>query len=57
MNTKNEIPTTDVRPGKKIKGWKGFEVPKDWKELQVTFIPDASVWGSGEKIEFVLYNK
>lgn len=57
MNTKSEIPTTELKPGKKIKGWKGFELPANWKELQVTFTPDVSFWGSGEKIEFVLYNK
>lgn len=55
MNTKNDIPTTDVKPGKKIKGWKGFEVPENWKELVVQFKPN--VWSSSEKIEFVIYNQ
>ena len=56
MNTKSSITTTDLKPGKRLKGWKGFEVPQNWKELVIRFTPDASVWGSGEKIEFVLYN-
>ena len=56
MNTKNELSTTDLAPGRKLKGNKGFEVPKNWKELRVVFTPDASLLGSGEKIEFVLYN-
>ena len=54
--TKNGLSTTDLKPGRKLKGWKGFEVPQNWKELIVTFTPDASIWGSGEKIEFVIYN-
>lgn len=56
LNTNNDLSSTDLKPGRKIKGWKGFEVPKDWKELIVEFTPDASMWGSGEKIEFVIYN-
>ena len=56
MNTKNEISTADLQPGRRIKGWKGFEVPQNWKELVVQFTPDVSIWGSGEKIEFVIYN-
>ena len=56
MNTKNEISTADLRPGKRLKGWKGFEVPQNWKELVVKFTPNASIWGSGEAIEFVIYN-
>lgn len=56
MATNNDFSINAVKPGRKVKGWKGFEVPQNWKELIVTFTPDASVWGSGDKIEFVLYN-
>lgn len=47
----NGISTTDIKAGRKLKGWKAFEVPQNWKELIVTFTPDFSLWGSGEEIE------
>ena len=37
-----------------VKGQKAFEVPEDWKEIDVTFKTDLF---SGEKIEFILYNE
>lgn len=57
MNTKSSFSTSDVKPGKKVKGWKGFEVPKNWKELVITFTPDVSLFGGGDPIEFTIYNK
>ena len=56
LNTKNSLSTTDLAPGRKVKGWKGFEVPANWKELVVQFTPNTSLFGGDEKIEFVLYN-
>lgn len=53
----NGISTTDIKAGRKLKGWKAFEVPKNWKELIVTFTPDYSFWGGGEEIEVYIYNK
>ena len=54
MNADNVLPTTDLAPGKMVKGQKAFEVPEDWKEIDVTFKTDLF---SGEKIEFILYNE
>ena len=56
INTKNSLSTTDLKSGRKIKGWKGFEIPENWKELIVTFTPDVSIFSSGEEIEFVIFN-
>ena len=56
INTKNSLSTTDLKSGRKIKGWKGFEIPENWKELIVTFTPDVYIFSSGEEIEFVIFN-
>lgn len=32
-----------IAPGKKMKGFIGYQVPKEWKELEIKFSP--SVWG------------
>ena len=57
MNEENGLSLTDLKPGRKIKGWKAFEVPEHWKELIVQFTPNASIWSRGNKIEFVIYNQ
>ena len=51
----NGLSTTDIKAGRKLKGWKAFEVPKNWKELIVTFTPDYSFFGGGEEIEVFIY--
>ena len=43
MATDKGLSSTDLKPGRKIKGWKAYEVPKDWKELIVTFTPNVSL--------------
>lgn len=49
---KNQLDGT-VAPGKKMKGVIGYEVPTDWKELEIQFTPD--VW-SGKEIVFTAAN-
>lgn len=56
MNTENSLSSTDLKPGRKLKGWKGYEVPQNWKEMIITFTPDVSLLGRGDPIEFVIYN-
>ena len=43
-----------VAPGKKMKGEIGFEVPKDWKEMELQI--KLNLW-SDEKLVFVIQNK
>lgn len=57
LNTKNGFSTADIKPGRKVKGWKGFEVPKKWKELYIKFTPNISLIGGDDPIEFVIYNQ
>lgn len=40
-----------IAAGKKMKGWIGWEVPKDYKSIEVHFTPN--VW-SGDKIVFMI---
>jgi len=49
---KNQLDGT-VAAGKKLSGVIGYEVPADWKELEITFTPD--VW-SGKEIVFFAKN-
>ena len=42
-----------IAPGKKMNGIIGYEVPKDWEELEIHFTPD--VW-SAKEIVFVATN-
>ena len=49
---KNQLDGT-VAPGKKMKGVIGYEVPTDWKELEVQFTPDF--W-TGKEIVFTATN-
>ena len=49
---KNQLDGT-VAPGKKFNGVVGYEVPVDWKELEVVFTPDF--W-RGTEITFVATN-
>ena len=42
-----------VAPGKKMKGVIGYEVPTEWKELEIQFTPDFL---SGKEIVFVAAN-
>lgn len=51
-DNKNQLDGT-VAPGKKLNGIIGYEVPKDWKELEVHFTPD--VWDD-KNIVFVAAN-
>lgn len=39
-----------VAAGKKMTGVVGYEVPKDWEEIEIRFTPDF--W-SGNEIEFI----
>lgn len=50
---KNQLDGT-VDAGKKMKGVIGYEVPTDWKELEVQFTPDF--W-TGKEIVFTATNK
>ena len=50
---KNQLDGT-VAPGKKMNGIIGYEVTKEWEELEITFTPD--VW-SRDKIVFVAVNE
>lgn len=43
-----------IVPGKKLTGTLGYEVPEDWKEIEVYFEPD--VWDD-VKIQWVIENK
>ncbi len=43
-----------VAAGKKMKGWIGYEVDKNWKEFEIQVKPD--VWGS-EKLVFITHKK
>ena len=49
---KNQLDGT-VAPGKKMKGVIGYELPVDWKELEVQFTPD--IW-TGKEIVFTATN-
>lgn len=49
---KNQLDGT-VAPGKKINGVIGYEVPADWKELEIHFTPN--VW-RGKEIVFIATN-
>ena len=49
---KNQLDGT-VAAGKKLKGVVGYEVPANWKELEISFTPD--VW-SGKDIVFIATN-
>lgn len=40
-----------VEPGKKMKGCIGYEIPNDWKELEIYFTPNAR---KGDKFKFVI---
>lgn len=40
-----------IRPGKKLKGEMGFEVPKNWVELEIVFTPD--LWSDDQAIFIV----
>lgn len=40
-----------IRPGKKLKGEMGFEVPKNWVDLEIVFTPDF--WSS-DKATFIV---
>lgn len=42
-----------VAPGKKMKGVVGFELPKDWTELEVHYTPDVF---SSSEIVFIAAN-
>ena len=53
MNTSKQLDGT-VAAGKKMKGQVGYEVPKDWKELEVHVTPDY--WG-GDTLTFMVYRK
>ena len=44
-----------VAPGKKMKGVVGFELPKDWTELEVHYTPD--VFSSSEIVFIAANNK
>lgn len=48
--SKNALDGT-IAPGKKMNGVIGYEVSKDWKELEIHFTPDA--WSSSESFVFV----
>lgn len=50
--SKNQLDGT-VAPGKRFNGIVGYEVPADWKELEVVFTPDF--W-SGKDITFIAVN-
>lgn len=52
-DNKNQLDGT-VAAGKKLNGVVGYEVPTDWKELEVRFTPDF--W-SGKDIVFVANNQ
>lgn len=49
-NKKTQLDGT-VAPGKKIKGVIGYEVPVEWKEIEIHFT--ENVWSSN-KMEFVI---
>lgn len=53
LQAKNQLDDT-VAPGRKVKGEMGFEVPKDWKELEITYSPEAIF---SDKVTFVVHNK
>lgn len=53
MNASNQMDGS-IAPGKRMRGQIGFEVPVDWKELEVHYSPD--VWSS-KKVEFVIYHQ
>lgn len=42
-----------VAPGKKFNGVVGYEVPKDWKKLEIVFAPD---YWSGKEATFIATN-
>lgn len=50
---KNQLDGT-VAAGKKLRGIIGYEVPAEWKELEVRYTPD--IW-SEKEIIFVAYNR
>ena len=43
-----------IAKGKKMKGQVAYEVPQNWKEIELHVTPDF--WG-GEDLEFVVYHK
>lgn len=51
MANKNTQLDGTVAPGKKLKGVIGYEVPVDWKEIEIHFT--ENVWSS-KKIEFII---
>ena len=42
-NSETQLDGT-VAPGKKMKGWIGYEIPKDWGKFEVQFVD--SIWSS-----------
>lgn len=46
IENKQEQLDGSIAPGKKMKGWIGYEVPVDWKELEVHFTDN--VWSSNK---------
>lgn len=48
---KNQLDGT-VAAGKKIRGVVGYEIPVDWKELEIVYTPDLF----GEGITFIAYH-
>ncbi len=53
MNVSNQMDGS-IAPGKKMKGQIAYEVPKNWKEIEVHVTPDF--WG-GDDLEFTIYHK
>ena len=45
---------SSVAPGKKTRGVIGYEVPSNWKELEIRYAPN---WWKGQEVVFVAANK
>ncbi len=53
LNTSRQMDGT-ISPGKKLKGQAAFEVPKNWKEIELHVKPD---YWFGTDVEFMIYHQ
>jgi len=55
METSKQLDAT-IASGKKYQGQIGYEVPKDWKKMEVK-ITTGSSWFSNKELEFKIHNQ
>lgn len=53
IDNENEQLDGSIASGMKMRGWVGYEIPEDWKDLEIHFT--ENVW-SGNKFKFLISN-